>query len=232
VAYSGWNAATYIAEEVQEPRRTLPLAIATGTCIVTALYLALNVVYIYATPLEEMKGVLAVGSQAAARLFGPGIAGGFTALLTISITATINAMVTIGPRVYYAMANNRAFFPIAAKVHPRWHTPVPAILAQCGVAVLLTLTPFPQLVLYIGFSLAFFSAMAVASVFLFRRRPHWERLGALNGVFPVAPVAYMLMAACMIVYGVFWQPAATFSAAATVAVGALAYRWTMRPHAR
>ncbi len=228
VAYSGWNAATYIAEEVRDPRRTLPLAIATGTCIVTALYLALNVVYIYATPLEEMKGVISVASQAAGRLFGPGIAGGFTALLTISITATINAMVTIGPRVYYAMARNRAFFPIAARVHPRWHTPVPAILAQGAVAVLLTITPFPQLVLYIGFSLTFFSAMAVASVFLFRRRAHWERLRVLDVAFPLAPGAYLLVSACMIVYGIFSQPAATFSAAATVALGALVYRWKVQ----
>ncbi len=232
VAYSGWNAATYIAEELRSPRRTLPLALAAGTGIVAALYLALNVVYIYATPLETMKGVIPVASQAASRLFGPGIAGGFTALLTISITATINAMITIGPRVYYAMARNGAFFRVAARVHPRWRTPVPAILAQGALAALLTLTPFPQLVLYIGFSLTFFSALAVASVFRFRRRPHWQRLHALDLAFPLAPGAYLLMAGCMTIYGFVWQPVASFSAAVTVAVGALAYRWHFRHTAR
>src|SRR6185503_9441346 len=72
-AYSGWNAATYIAEELKQPARTLPLALTLGTVIVAALYLGLNAVFIYATPLEEMKGVLTVGSLAASNLFGPGI---------------------------------------------------------------------------------------------------------------------------------------------------------------
>src|ERR1700683_4962381 len=74
--YSGWNAATYIAEEVSQPERTLPAALAAGCGIVAALYLALNVLYIYATPLESMKGVIAVGSLSAENLFGPQVAGG------------------------------------------------------------------------------------------------------------------------------------------------------------
>ncbi len=74
VGYSGWNAATYVAEELKQPERTLPLALATGTALVTALYLGLNLVFIYSTPLESMKGVVAIGSLAASNLFG--LAGG------------------------------------------------------------------------------------------------------------------------------------------------------------
>ena len=155
VGYSGWNAATYVAEELKQPERTLPLALATGTAVVTALYLGLNLIFIYSTPLEQMKGVLAIGSLAASNLFGVQIAGTFAALMAISITSTVNAMVTIGPRVYYAMAKNRAFFSAASAVHPKWHTPVMAIIAQGICSVLMTLTPFPQLVIYIGFSLTF-----------------------------------------------------------------------------
>src|SRR5262249_14878710 len=130
VGYSGWNAATYIAEEVRRPERTLPAALAAGTALVAALYVGLNLVFIYSTPLESMKGQIAIGSLAAKNLFGPGIAGVWSALMAISIAATVNAEVTIGPRVYYAMAKNRAFLPAAAQVHPRWHTPVVAILSQ------------------------------------------------------------------------------------------------------
>src|SRR5579864_7127594 len=94
--YSGWNAATYVAEEVRRPQRTLPAALATGTAIVAALYVGLNLIFIYSTPLENMKGVIAVGSLAASNLFGPRIAGLFAALMALSIISTVNAEVTIG----------------------------------------------------------------------------------------------------------------------------------------
>ena len=84
----------------------------------------LNLLFIYSTPLEAMKGVIAIGALSASNLFGPGVAGVFSALMALSIVSTVNAEVTIGPRVYYAMAKNRAFFNAAAQVHPRLHTPV------------------------------------------------------------------------------------------------------------
>jgi APA family basic amino acid/polyamine antiporter len=124
VGYSGWNAATYVAGEIREPGRTLPKALAIGTAVVAVLYLGLNVTFIYSTPLEKMKGVLGVGSLAASNLFGPGLAGVFSALMALAIMSTVNAMVTAGPRVYYAMAQNRAFPAFAAKVDARSHTPV------------------------------------------------------------------------------------------------------------
>src|SRR5215831_6908137 len=145
VGYSGWNAATYVAEEVRRPERTLPAAIAAGTLIVAALYFALNMVFIYATPLEQMKGVLAIGDLSADNLFGRGIGGTFAALMALAIVSTVNAMVIVGPRVYYAMARNKAFFHAAARVNERWHTPVNAIISQGVCAMVMTLTPFPQL---------------------------------------------------------------------------------------
>src|SRR5579871_3833811 len=145
VAYSGWNAATYVAEELKQPDRTLPASLAAGTALVTALFIGLNLVFIYSTPLESMKGVLAVGSLAASNLFGPQVAGTFSALMALSLMATVNAEVTIGPRVYFAMAKNKAFFKAAATVHPEWRTPVSAILSQGLCAMVLTVTPFPQL---------------------------------------------------------------------------------------
>src|SRR5207244_6854218 len=109
VGYSGWNAATYVAEEVRQPERTLPAAIAAGTLIVAALYFALNMVFIYATPLEQMKGVLAIGDLSADNLFGRGVGGAFAALMALSIASTVNAEVIVGPRVYSAMARTKAF---------------------------------------------------------------------------------------------------------------------------
>ncbi|MBV9505561.1 MAG: amino acid permease [Acidobacteriia bacterium] len=236
VGYSGWNAATYVAEEIRRPERTLPAALATGTAIVAALYLGLNLLFIYAAPLESMKGVIAVGSLAASNLFGPGVAGLFSALMALSIVSTVNAEVTIGPRVYYAMAKNRAFFGTAALVHPRWHTPVVAILSQGLCAMLLTLTPFLELLVYIGMSLTLFSVLSVASLFVFRRRrPGWQRLAPVNFAWPLIPVAYIAVGLIMMGYGVFLHPKASLTAFATAGAGGLVYRFglksrALRPH--
>src|SRR3984957_10013589 len=227
--YSGWNAATYIAEEVSQPERTLPAALAAGCGIVAALYLALNVLYIYAIPLESMKGVIAVGSLSAANLFGPRVAGVFSALLALCIVSTVNAELTVGPRVYYAMAKNRAFFSAAMTVHPRWHTPVIAILSQGMCAMVMTLTPFRELVTYIGMSLTLFTALSVASLLVFRkRRAGWQKLRAVSFAYPLIPVSYILVGACMMIYGVIWQPRASLTALATVGAGALVYRFRIR----
>lgn len=228
VGYSGWNAATYVAEELKRPERTLPAALAVGTALVAALYLGLNLAFIYSTPLESMKGVIAVGSLAASNLFGAGVAGIFAGLMAVCIMSTVNAMVTIGPRVYYAMAKNHAFFPAAAEVNPRWHTPVAAILAQGACAMLMTLTPFPQLMVYIGLTLTFFTVVSVASLFVFRRRPDWQRLRPLNFAFPLIPLAYILVGTCMIVYGVIWQPKPSLMAALTIGLGAAVYHFGVR----
>jgi len=228
--YSGWNAATYVAEEIRRPERTLPIALATGAVLVAVLYLALNLVYIYSTPLEKMKGQIAVGDLAASNLFGPRVAGVFTALLAICIMSTVNAMVTIGPRVYFAMAKNKAFFSAAAAVSPRWHTPVIAILSQGLCAMAMTLTPFRDLLTYIGMSLTFFSVLAVASLFVFRaRRPGWQRLRALQAGYPLIPALYILVGVAMMVFGLIGWTVASLAAFATVGAGALVYHFVVRP---
>ncbi len=194
VGYSGWNAATYIAEEVRRPERTLPAALAAGSAIVAVLYLGLNLLFIYSTPLESMKGVIAIGALSASNLFGPGVAGVFSALMALAIVSTVSAEVTIGPRVYYAMAKNKAFFKAAAQVHPRFHTPVAAIVSQGLCAMALTITPFPGLMTYIGMSLTLFTVLSVVALIKFRRgRPGWQRLRAVDFGYPLIPVAYILV---------------------------------------
>lgn len=229
VGYSGWNAATYVAEEVQRPERTLPLALGVGTAIVALLFIALNVVYIYAVRLEDMKGVIAVGSVSALHLFGPSVAGIFSALMAISIVSTVNAEVTVGPRVYYAMAKNRAFFSAAATVHPRWHTPIVAILSQGLCAMFMTLSQFRDLLTYIGMSLTLFTVLSAVALFKFRRtRPGWQRLRAVDFAYPLIPASYVLVGTCMMIYGVIQQPLASLLALATVGAGALVYRFGLR----
>jgi len=234
VGYSGWNAATYVAEEVRRPERTLPAAIALGTAIVAVLYVGLNVVFIYATPVSVManKPDLAPGAVSAVNLFGPSMGGIWAALMAACLMSTVNAEVTVGPRVYYAMAKNRAFFSAAARVHPRFHTPIVAILSQGAIAILMTATPFPDLVNYIGMSLTIFTVLSVVALLVFRRRqPGWQRLRAVDFAFPLIPALYILVGTAMVIFGIKERPLASLSAFATVGVGALVYRFGVRPAA-
>jgi basic amino acid/polyamine antiporter, APA family len=228
VAYSGWNAATYVAEELEHPARTLPWSLTYGTALVAALFIGLNVLFVYAVPLNEMKGVVAVGALAARHLFGPAVAGLFSAGMALSLLATVNAEVTIGPRVYYAMAKNGAFFSVAAKVDPRWHTPVIAILCQGVCSILMTVSPFLNLLLYIGLLLNFFAVLSVGSLFIFRRRPGWQKLGVVSFAFPLVPAFFVVVGIWMTVLGVMLRPEISAAAILTVAAGAIVYRFRLR----
>ncbi len=228
VAYSGWNAATYVAEELKQPARTLPLSLAVGTGLVAMLFITLNVLFVYAMPLEKMKGQVAIGSIAASYLFSPEVTGLFSGAMALSLLATVNAMVTIGPRVYYAMAKNGAFFAAAANVHPRWHTPATAIICQGICTILMTTSSFVNLMFYVGFALNFFAVMSVASLFVFRRRPGWRKIGVVSFAYPLVPLFFILVGFWMTVFGMTFKPLVSLIAAATVGAGAIVYHTHFR----
>ena len=222
--YSGWNAAVYVAEEVRDPERTLPSALLVGTLVVTVLYVVLNCLFIYATPLEEMRGVIAVGSQAAESLFGPVGGGVFAGGMAFSLLATVNAMCLIGPRVYYAMARDGAFFPLAGRVHPRWNSPWMAVIAQgvCSCALILTGT-FESLVYYIGFMLWLFSALAVLALFRFRQRPGWRSQRWTSFAWPLLPSLYGTVNLLVFVYFALDRRAEAMWSLLTLVVGVMVY---------
>lgn len=230
--YSGWNAAVYVAEEIREPERTLPIALTLGTLFVAVLYCALNALYIYANSLEQMKGVVAVGSQAASALFGERGGGLFSAAMALSLLATVNAMCMIGPRVYYAMAKNGAFFAAAARVHPQWHSPWIAVLAQGACCTILILTgTFESLAYYIGFTLFLFSALSVLAIFRFRKRPGWKRSRWVDTAYPLIPSVYVAMNIWVFIYFVQSRSWEALWSLATVAGGAIVYRFVIRDRA-
>ena len=236
LSYSGWNAATYVAEEIRNPQRILPLALTLGTGLVAVLYLAMNVVMFYAVPLDAMKGVMGIAGEAAAYLFSPRIAALFSAAIAMSLIATVNAMTIAGPRVYFAMARDGLFFSRAARVHPRWRTPVAAIVGQGICAILLTFTPFPQLVVYVGFTLNFFACLAVLSLFRFRARTDWKRLPAVSFAYPLVPALAVIIGAWMTWEGIRLRPAISAATGATLLLGAFIYtirygarkKWSMK----
>lgn len=227
--YSGWNAAVYVAEEVQDPERTLPRSLLLGTALVAAFYAALNALYIYASPLADLAGKVAVGAHAAGALFGERGGSVFAAGMALSLLATVNAMCLIGPRVYYAMARHGAFFSFAAKIHPTRRSPWAAVLAQGLCCCLLILTgAFESLLFYVGFTLWLFTAFAVAGLFRFRRRPGWRPLSWISFGWPALPLLYVAVNLLVFVYFALDRSWEALWSLLTIAGGGLTYHWSVR----
>jgi len=225
-SYSGWNAASYVAEEMKAPERILPLSLASGALIVGFFYLALNLAFIYALPLASLKGVLRIGAAAATALFG--FRGGrfFAGIMAAALLSCISAMVLVGPRISYAMALDRCFFPSAGRIHPRWQTPARSIVYQTVISCLMVLTgTFEGLIYYIGFALMFFAALATVGIFWMRRRPDWKRLAAVSWHYPAVPAVFVGTSLWMLTYTLALRPTESLLGVLTIATGGLIYRW-------
>ena len=220
-SYSGWNAAAYVAEEVRDPNRNLPWSLALGTFVVVVIYLALNVLYLYAMPIADLAAVRGgLTDLVAERLFGF-VAGNVLAIFTIvSIAASISAMVLAGPRVYYAMARDGVFLPTAGRVHARFHTPVRAIAAQAIWSSILVLSgTLSSLVTYTGFAVVLFSGVAVVALFVLRRRePHAVRPFKAIG-YPVAPAIFVVASLAMVANEIWRSPKPSLGGLAIIAAG-------------
>lgn len=220
-AYSGWNAATYVGSEIRNPARTLPGSLLWGTLIVMVLYLGVNALFVYSIHPEDMKGVIAVGALSTVRLFGQNAGTLFALLIAFALFSSLSAFIIIGPRVYYSMARDGLFFKAVSKVHPRFHVPSNSILLQSGIAILFVLSgTFDQILTYLGFSLGIFPLLAVAGVFLQRRRnPDAVRLPG----FPVPQIIYLLAGLMILVLSYLERPMESSIALITVLAGVPAY---------
>ncbi len=228
-AYSGWNAASYVTEEMKAPERTLPLAMVLGTGLVALFYLALNTAFIYALPVDSLRGVVAVGAVTASALFGSRAGDLFSGIMAAALLSCAGAMSLVGPRVYYAMAQDGCFPRAAARVHPRWQTPVQAILYQSVASAVMALSgSFEALIYYIGFTLVLFAALAVAGLLRLRKRPQWRRLHAVSWCYPAVPVAFVLASLWMLTWTLVVRPRESSLGLLTVLCGGVLHRWKYR----
>jgi APA family basic amino acid/polyamine antiporter len=223
-SYSGWNAATYLAEEIREPSRNLPRALGLGTLIVVFIYVGLNVVYLFALPVQRFD--IHVGQNATAQLLGAGAASGLTALSALIMLSSVSAMVVAGPRVYYAMARDGLFFSSAARVDPRFRTPRMAIFAQALWSCVLVLSgAFGPLLTYTGFAVVLFAGIAVGSLFVTRRKFAGERRAFSAWGYPVAPAIFCIASFMIVVSSLREQPLASFAGLGIIAAGIPLFYW-------
>ena len=225
-AYSGWNAAVYLAGEVTEPGRTLPRALIGGTVFVTCLYLMLNTFYFYALPVTDLAQppLVPVASKVAVALLGTDAARYVTMILCLLLTGAVSAMVWAGPRVYYAMATDGVIPSYVGKMSGGGGTPINAILLQSLWASVLILSgSFERLVIYSGTVLMIFNALAVGAVLVLRRRePNLPR-PYRTPLYPFVPVFFILMSMVIIWNAVSERPLEAGLGIATVLAGTPLY---------
>ncbi len=225
-SYAGYNAAGYVAEEVRDPARNVPRALAIGTLSVVVLFLALNALYLRVVAHEELAGAIGVGEVAAARLFGSAAAGLFAATAVFIILGSLSAMTLAGPRVYFAMARDGVFFPAAGRVHARYRTPLVAIVAQALWSALLVLSgTFEQLLTYTGFLIILFSGLAVLSLFVVRGRGEAPTTFRMWG-YPWAPALFCLVSFAIVGNTFVRAPGPALAGIAVMIAGVPLYWWS------
>ena len=192
-AYSGWNAAAYLGGEVRKPDRNIPLSLLLGTSLVILLYLLMNLVYVYALPPDQMRGVMEVGAAAANRLFGPQIGRWLSAAIAMGLVSVLSAMILTGPRVYYAMARDGVFFTEFGKVNALRRTPARAVWLQSFVAtVMIISSAYDALLVYIGFTLSLFAMLTVAGLMRLRSRKGYKPATYATWGYPATPLIFIL----------------------------------------
>jgi basic amino acid/polyamine antiporter, APA family len=222
-SYAGWNAATYIAGEIRDPRRDLPLSILIAVATVTVLYVGLNAVFLYTTPMDRLAGQIDVGLIAGQHIFGATggrIVGG---LICIGLISAISAMMWIGPRVTMVMGEDTPLLSVFAR-KTKNGVPAAAILLQAGVATFMLLTQtFESVLEFIGFSLTFCSFLAVLGVIVLRYTqpslPRPYRVWA----YPLTPLLFMAMSAFMMVYLVIERPKQSLAGTVMMLAGLVLY---------
>lgn len=220
-SYSGWNASAYIGSEVKNPRKNMPRSLLLGTGIVMLLYFCLNLLYIYAITPGDMEGVISIGGLAVGNLFGKSFESLLSVFISFALFSSLSAYIILGPRVYFSMAKDRAFFKFASDIHPKHGVPSKSILLQGIIAAVMVLFgTFDQLLTYMGFSLGIFPILAVIGVFKLRRSN--RSVTRLPG-YPVAPLIYIFIGVVILFLSFFERPVESSIAIGTVLVGIPVY---------
>jgi APA family basic amino acid/polyamine antiporter len=223
-AYEGWYYLPFSAGEVANPRRTVPLALIIGIVALIAIYLSVNLAYMFALPLVEIQGVERIAEKAVSALVGSGGARIVAATVVVS-TLGCNAAAVIGiSRACYAMAADGLFFKAAAAVHPRYRTPHVAIAMTCGWSALLTLTgTYEQLFTWVTFASVAFGVLGGLAIFRLRRlKPAADRPYRTWG-YPVVPALFVGGLGVLVVNTVVEKPTESLIGLLIVVLGLPAY---------
>ena len=193
--FDGWIFITYVAGEVKNPGRNIPLSIIYCMIIIVSVYLALNYVLVFALGFDKMIGSELVMSDAASIFLGNQGGAIITIIILISLIGANNGFILTSARINYAMAKNKLFFKQAASIHPKYKSPSNALIIQCVWACILTFTgTFNQLITYIIFASWIFYGMSAGAVIILRfKKPELKR-PYKTPLYPWIPIIFILFA--------------------------------------
>jgi len=204
-AYSGWNASTYIAGVMENPKKNLPFSLIVGTAVVTLLYVALNAVFLYVGTFQELGvkppdfDAVDVGNVVAFKIFGESVGIIFAALITFALVSSLSAMTIAGPRVVEQMGND---YPVYKKVALKTDSGAPylAIFIQAAIAIVMVMvSSFEEIIKFIAISLSLFSTLTVLGVFILRYKKKATDETFKTWGYPVTPVLF-IAANCWMMY--------------------------------
>jgi basic amino acid/polyamine antiporter, APA family len=227
-SYSGWNAATYIAGDVQDAQRTLPLSLVVAVVTVMTLYIGLNAVFLYTTPVEKLAGQVDVGLVAGREIFGENGGRLVGALICIGLVSAISSMMWIGPRVTMVMGEDMPILSAFAR-RSAGGTPTLALILQASVATVLVWTgSFESVVQFIQFSLMFCSLLAVVGVLVLRyTQPDLPRPYRVWG-YPLTPLLFTAVTLFMMVHQLREKPLESLGGLGMMLAGLVVYFYSVR----
>jgi basic amino acid/polyamine antiporter, APA family len=231
-AYGGWQTANYVAEEMKNPERHLPVALIAGTLTVVAVYVLVNVAYIRTLGLEGLAATATPAAASAGVWLGASGERFVSAAIAISTFGFLNLAILAPARVYYAMAADGAFFPALARLHPRFKSPAAAIVMQSSWAIVLALTgEYGDLLDTVVFADWIFFGATVAGLFILRPRLG-NQAGFRTPGYPWLPALFVLVAAVVVFSTVRAAPLRSAVGTGLLLAGVPVYYWFSRRRTR
>lgn len=227
-AYTGWNAATYLSSELDQPQRTLPWILVGGTLVVTILYVSLNFVFLYAAPMDAMAGQVEVGYIAAEAAFGD-LGGRFTGLVfAMLLVSTVSAMTMAGPRVIQVMGEDFPVLKALGKTN-KAGIPATAIFIQSAIALLFIFSStFESILVFAGFTLALNSFATVLGIFVLRwQQPDLPR-PYRTFLYPLPPLIYLALTGWTLWFVLISRPAEGLFGLGFIGTGLIFYFLSLR----
>lgn len=221
-AYSGWNAASYIVGDMENPNKNLPRALLLGTLIVTVIYVLLNFIFLYSAPMDELRGVLEIGHVSAQYIFGEVIGKLMSMVIAFLLLSSISAMIMAGPRIISAMGEDLSLLKFLSKTN-KHNVPYMAVIAQSMITVLLIISAqFEAVLTFVGFSLSIFTFLTVSSVFILRYRGI-DTGGYKTWGYPVTPIVFLALNGFTLYFVFTQKPTESLLGLTNVALGGVVY---------